>query len=52
MLITLTAPGSWTIRVNNPGGGQSNTFGFNVNAAQSTPKHRFYLSSVAAGERQ
>src|SRR5258708_28979831 len=40
--------GSWTIRVNNPDGGQSNTFGFTVNAANpvinsispSSPTHR------------
>src|SRR2546427_8719080 len=30
MAITLANVGSWTIRVNNPDGSQSNTFGFNV----------------------
>jgi YD repeat-containing protein len=29
--------GSYSIRVNNPDGGQSNTYGFNVGAAASTP---------------
>jgi hypothetical protein len=37
MIITLSGAGAWTIKVNNPDGGQSNTFGFNVNAAVSTP---------------
>jgi hypothetical protein len=30
MLATLNASGSWSLRVNNPDGGQSNTFSFNV----------------------
>ena len=30
MSIGLGSPGAWTIRVNNPDGGHSNTFTFNV----------------------
>jgi hypothetical protein len=36
MVATLSATGTWSIRVNNPDGGQSNTFFFNVQSA-STP---------------
>jgi hypothetical protein len=31
MIITFGTSGSWSIKVNNPGGQQSNTFGFTVN---------------------
>jgi uncharacterized protein (TIGR03437 family) len=37
MIITLSLPGTFAIRVNNPDGGQSSTFNFNVNAATSVP---------------
>jgi hypothetical protein len=37
MIITLSGPGTFTIQVNNPDGGKSNVFSFNVNPAQSTP---------------
>jgi hypothetical protein len=30
MIITLGGPGLWTIQVNNPDGGKSNLFSFNV----------------------
>ena len=33
MVITLGSAGTYTIRVNNPDGGQSSIFSFNVNAA-------------------
>ncbi|MGI9065870.1 MAG: hypothetical protein ACR2HX_05625, partial [Pyrinomonadaceae bacterium] len=33
MVVTLNVVGQYGIRVNNPGGGQSNTFNFNVQAA-------------------
>ncbi|NOT62714.1 MAG: hypothetical protein HOP19_21105, partial [Acidobacteria bacterium] len=32
MVVTLNATGTWSIRANNPGGGSSNTFSFNVQA--------------------
>jgi uncharacterized protein (TIGR03437 family) len=37
MIIALSVPGTFGIRVNNPDGGQSGTFNFNVAAATSTP---------------
>ena len=43
MSITLGTAGTYTIKVNNPDGGQSNTFSFNVNAAVSTPS----ISSIS-----
>jgi hypothetical protein len=43
MIILLNNPGSYTIRVNNPDGGQSNTFGFSASAATSTPS----ISSIS-----
>src|SRR3989442_1884562 len=36
MVITLNVGGQYGIRVNNPGGQQSNTFNFNVQAASPT----------------
>src|SRR5260370_35095742 len=36
-------PGSYTIQVNNPDGGHSNTFGFNASAQISTPS----ISSIS-----
>src|SRR5258708_17994510 len=45
MIITLSGPGNWSIRVNSPDGGQSNTFGFNVSAGTSTPS----ISSISPG---
>src|SRR5688572_31082188 len=36
MVVTLNVVGQYGIRVNNPGGGQSNTFNFNVQAATPT----------------
>lgn len=43
MLITLNITGSYGIRVNNPDGGQSNTFNFNVQNPISTPQ----ISSIS-----
>ena len=37
MVITLNGAGSWAIRVNNPDGGESNTFLFNVLPGKSSP---------------
>src|SRR3989442_3553350 len=38
MLVTLSVVGTWTVRVNNPDGGQSNTLSFTVqNGASPTP---------------
>ncbi len=37
MIATLGGAGGYSIKVNNPDGGQSNTLGFTVAAAQSTP---------------
>src|SRR5207244_5651731 len=37
MIVTLNAVGTWTIRVNNPGGPSSNVFAFPVQAGSSNP---------------
>jgi pimeloyl-ACP methyl ester carboxylesterase len=43
MVATLSATGTWSIRVNNPDGGQSNTFFFTVQSASQPPS----ISSVS-----
>ena len=43
MVATLSATGTWSIRVNNPDGGQSNTFFFTVQSASQSPT----ISSVS-----
>src|SRR5207237_524059 len=45
MIIKLSGTAGWNIKVNNPDGGQSNTFGFSVNAAVATPS----ISSISPG---